>query len=142
MSNYELMIKDFFDTKEKDAEGYFKIGVCDDFIKRSINANTSDVVMSQVSLKKNIEHHSDLTLDDYRALDNIFDRYEILIKDGENTVGVVYIGTEKYYYALKSTKSGDTIFLTSFRKTNNKDINRLRKKVDKKRAVMLMDNLD
>ena len=132
-------IINFFKLKNKDNEGHSIIGYCDDIIKYTINANTNQVVISKVTIDKNLKHHSDLNIDDYQILDNILLNYDLLIKDGNKTAGIVYTKQQQYYYALKSTKSGDTIFLTSFRKTNKHDIKRIRNKSKKGLVSIIID---
>ena len=46
-----------------------------------------------------------------------------------------------YHYALKTTASGKQLFLTSFRKTRIKFINKLRDKGKKGKIKILKDNL-
>ena len=139
MQNYILSIKQFFSIKPKSIEGFTIIGNCDDLIKTTINSNTNQVVISEVTIEKNIKHHSDLTINDYQTLDNILTNYDLLVKDGDKTAGIIYTKKYQYYYALKSTKSGDTIFLTSFRKTNKNDIKRIRNKSNKGLVDIIID---
>jgi len=131
-----LAIKNFFNNKSKNKEGFTVIGICDELIKSTINANIYEVVISDVTIEKNIKHHDDLTIEDYKVLD------DILVKDGDKTAGIIYTNKYQYYYALKSTKSGDTIFLTSFRKTNKSDIKRIRNKSKKGLVNIIIDNED
>jgi hypothetical protein len=44
-----------------------------------------------------------------------------------------------YHYSLKGTKTGKAVFLTSFRKTKIKDVNRLRKKGRKGKIRIIKD---
>ena len=78
---------------------------------------------------------------DNKNLDKIIGTYNILIKDGEYTVGIVHYELEEYYYALKSTKSRNTIFLTSFRKTSKHDIQRLKNKLSKGKIEVIKGKL-
>ncbi|BCD61368.1 hypothetical protein NitYY0826_C0207 [Nitratiruptor sp. YY08-26] len=91
----------------------------------------TQVIFSEESLKKNLNHHKDLTEEDYLKLDEIIGKTHFTAKDGEKTLAVALYFDEMYYYALKATKIGRAIFLTSFRKTKLKDIERLRKKAGK-----------
>lgn len=131
----------YFHTLSKDNDGHFIIGMIDQIIIETIGAKVSHVVMSEVSLYKNLEHHSDLEITDYQILSYIVSRYHIVVRDGEKTVGVVHVEEEKYYFALKATASGETVFLTSFRKTSDTDLKRLKKKVEKKKAALVFGRL-
>ncbi|MDD2369571.1 MAG: hypothetical protein PHQ90_09740 [Sulfuricurvum sp.] len=131
----------FFHTLPKDDDGHFIVGMINQIIIDSINAKVSYVVISEVSLKKNIAHHEDLDIVDYKKLSYIVMNHHVVIQDGEKTVGVVHIEEDKYYFALKATASGETVFLTSFRKTSDLDLKRLKKKVEKKKAVLIFGSL-
>jgi hypothetical protein len=121
----------------------FKVGKISDKMREVLNAKTNEIIFSDVSVEKNIRHHPDLTKKDYQLLPDIIGKSHFVIKDGEHTIAVSLIineGKEIYYhYALKKTKTGKAIFLTSFRKTSLKDIKRLRKKAQKGNAVILKD---
>lgn len=142
MDGYELSIKNFFTDKLKNIEGHCIVGKCDELIKKVISSNTQIVVMSNVTIEKNIKHHNDLSVEDYRVLDFMFENYDFLLKDSDKTVGIIYTKTTQYYYSLKSTKSGDSIFLTSFRKTNKHDIKRIRNKSEKGMLEIIVDKQD
>jgi hypothetical protein len=142
VEDYINTIKSFFKNKSKDNDGFHIIGLCDDITKNTIGATTNQVVISNITIEKNIKHHTDLTIEDYNVINNIFENYSLLLKDTKHTVGVIYTKKQQYYYALKSTKSGDTIFLTSFRKTNKSDIKRIRNKSKKGLLDIIIDNID
>ena len=131
----------YFHTLSKDNDGHFIIGAINHLIIDAINAKVFHVVMSEVSLIKNMKHHEDLTILDYQKLSYILSHYPIIIQDGEKTVGVIHIEEHKYYFALKATASGKAIFMTSFRKTSDLDLQRLKKKVEKKRAFLIFGSL-
>ncbi|MFH0709907.1 MAG: hypothetical protein V2A75_06855 [Pseudomonadota bacterium] len=134
-------IINYFHTLPKDNDGHFIIGVIHQIIVDAINAKVSYVVISEVSLIKNLNHHEDLDIIDYKRLSYIVFNHHIILQDGDKTVGVVHIEEDKYYFALKATASGETIFLTSFRKTSDSDLKRLKKKVEKKKAVLIFGSL-
>lgn len=127
----------YFHTLPKDDDGHFIIGMIDQIIIDIIKANVSYVVISEGSLIKNLNHHEDLDIADYMRLSYIVMNHHVVVQDGEKTVGVVHIEEDKYYFALKATASGETVFLTSFRKTNDSDLKRLKKKVEKKKAILI-----
>jgi hypothetical protein len=132
-------VKDFFSKKTKTVEGHYVVGKCDKLLRETINANTFEVVISDVTIDKNIKHHNDLSIEDYMVLDCMLKDYHFLVKDGDKTAGIIYSNQIQYYYALKATKSGDTIFLTSFRKTNKNDIKRINNKAKKGLVEIIID---
>ena len=131
----------YFHTLPKDDDGHSIIGMIDQIIIDIINAKVSYVVISEVSLIKNLNHHRDLDINDYKKLSYIIMNHHVVVQDGEKTVGVVHIKEDKYYFALKATVSGETVFLTSFRKTSDLDLKRLKRKVEKKKAVLIFGSL-
>lgn len=131
----------YFYTLPKDDDGHFIIGMINELIINTINAKVSYVVISEASLSKNLDHHADLDISDYKNLSYILMNHHVVVQDGEKTIGVIHIEENKYYFALKATASGKTVFLTSFRKTSNLDLKRLKKKVEKKKAVLIFGSL-
>lgn len=134
-------IINYFHTLPKDDDGHFIIGMINQIIIDTINAKVSHVVMSEVSLIKNLNHHEDLNIVDYQKLSYIIINHHAVVQDGDKTVGVIHIEENKYYFALKATASGETIFMTSFRKTSDLDLKRLKKKVEKKKAILIFGSL-
>ncbi len=134
-------IINYFHTLPKDDDGHFIIGAIDQIIVDAINAKVSYVVISEASLMKNLNHHEDLDSIDYKRLSYIIFNHHIILQDGEKTVGIVHIEENKYYFVLKATASGETIFLTSFRKTSDFDLKRLKKKVEKNEATLIFGSL-
>lgn len=99
-------------------------------IAKAIGAKNNHVVFSADSAIKNKNHHQDLSEKDYSFLPKIGENPTIAIKDGTRTVVLVKQGESIYWAALKTTKTGAATFLTSFRKSNDSDVNRLLKKGD------------
>lgn len=62
--------------------------------------------------------------------------HHLVVQDGEKTVGVVHIEENKYYFALKATALGEAV-----RKTSDLDLKRLKKKVEKNKAVLIFGSL-
>ena len=131
----------FFKSKEITKAGYYILGVANLKIIETLLSKTNKIVISEQTIIKNINHHKDLTLKDYENLCKIIGNFDILIKDGQYTVGIVNYQFSNYYYTLKSTKSGNTIFLTSFRKTSQHDIKRLKNKLLKGKIEIIQGKL-
>ena len=137
-------MKLFNELFEKNKYG-FKVGKISDKMREVLNAKTNEVIFSNITIEKNIKHHPDLTEKDYQLLPGIIGKSHFVLKDGIHTIAISLIRSEVekkevyYHYALKKTKTGKTIFLTSFRKTSLKDIERLRKKANKGKALILKD---
>ena len=74
-------------------------------------------------------------------LDEIVGKSNFVAKDGDRTVAIVLQHNKLYHYALKSTKSGKGLFLTSFRRTNEISVEKIRKKKKTGKVKILKDNL-
>ena len=133
----------FFEQKFlKNSYGY-EIGKISSALATILLSQTRIVTLSKDTLKKNLSHHPDLHENDYLLLGEIVGKSHFVAKDGDRTVAIMLHKDSKelYHYALKSTTTGKQLFLTSFRKTRQKSINRLRKKAREKKIIILKDNL-
>ena len=115
------------------------MGTISSELAKILTSIDTKVILGEESLKKNQKHHKDLLEDDYLKLDEIIGRSHFVAKDGCKTVAIALYNEQMYHYALKATKSGKAIFLTSFRKTKKKDIERLRKKGKSGRIQIIKD---
>ena len=66
---------------------------------RAIGARQSLVVLSDRSAAKNLDHHPDLTVEDYRKLPGMGEAPDLVIQDGDNTV-VIVKRDGKLYWAM------------------------------------------
>ena len=132
-----------FKNKFKTNHYGYEIGKISITLSNLLLCKTKTVTLSNDTLIKNLNHHPDLNEDDYLLLDDIVGKSHLIAQDGEKTVAIVLNknNNQLYHYALKSTKSGEALFLTSFRKTNNISINKIRKKSKKGKVKIIKDNL-
>jgi SPP1 gp7 family putative phage head morphogenesis protein len=115
----------FFEGKVK---GEFPVGILSEELKAAISAETSTVVMSSPTLKKNIAHHPELGIEDYRLVQDILTDAQLIVQDGDRTL-VFFRSSEKVWFAaVKSTQSGRTLFLTSLRYASLDDVEEVKKK--------------
>ena len=92
---------------------------------QAIGAAEPLVVFSAESAVKNLSHHPDLTIADYRLLPEIGAAPDLIVQDGPTTVVIVRRAGRLYWAVVKATASGATNFLTSFRQTNASDVAKL-----------------
>lgn len=97
-------------------------------VVESLQVKTDIVVFSATSARKNLEHHPDLTLNDYYKLSEMGTTADMVVQDGE--ISIVLIRKEQtiYWAAIKATKTRESLFLTSFRRSHEKDVQRLLRK--------------
>jgi hypothetical protein len=61
-------IFDYFNTLKKDKDNFYIVGRVEPLIVNSLEAKDDKVVISFVTIKKNILHHKDIGLDDYKKI--------------------------------------------------------------------------
>ena len=116
--------------------GEFPVAVLSAEFKDSIGAKTQAVFMSDQTLKKNRRHHPEMTLAAYQEIPDVIANAQLVIQDGDQTEVFIRRGEDVYHAAIKATGTGKGLFLTSFRKTDDVDIARM-----KKRGKVLKDEL-
>jgi hypothetical protein len=122
----------FFGGKVK---GSFPVAVIDQKYQKLINADTKVVNLSDETLRKNISNHADIEKEDYQNLPTIISGAQLIVQDADNTFVFLKQNGKVYYGAIKSTKSGKNLFLTSFRFASNQTIKEIKKK-----GKVLMDD--
>lgn len=120
----------------KKPQGSVPVMMLPEPVAQAIGAKQRLVVLSDESAAKNLEHHPELTVEDYRALPGMGDAPTVVAQDGDNTVVIVRRGDKVYWAAVKATKTGETNFLTSFRRTNDKALTRA---LDRDGVKILLD---
>jgi len=95
----------------------------DDAIR--IGAKKRVAVLSEATLKKQKTHHPELTIDEYRAAQDVLAKAEIKFTQVDNDTGtssrvyVLEIGDQNvggYVLVVKATFTGDGLFVESFRR--------------------------
>jgi hypothetical protein len=119
---------DFDEFFREKIKGNFPVAVLDDQYSKLIKAKSQTVFLSTDSLQKNKKEHKELTVDNYRALPSIISEAQVIIQDGDQTMVFIRVGENIYHTVIKATKDGEELYLTSFRPSNLKDIERMKKK--------------
>jgi SPP1 gp7 family putative phage head morphogenesis protein len=108
--------------------GTYPVAVLPDAYKNAIGATTNIVGLSAETLKKNVVKHPELSIEDYQFLQNIIEKAQIIIQDGDTTMVFIRRSGKVYHAAIKATKTGKGLFLTSLRLTNEEAISEAKKK--------------
>jgi SPP1 gp7 family putative phage head morphogenesis protein len=119
---------DFRAFYARKVKGDFPVAVLAEEYKAAIGAQSQTVYLSDGSLSKNIRMHPELALADYQGLPDVVQAAQLIVQDGENTFVFFRKGQKVYYGAIKTTRTGETNFLTSFRLARQSDIDVIRKK--------------
>lgn len=121
----EPAFKMFIDGKIK---GEFPVAVLSIDFRKMIGADVQAVFLSTQTLKKNQNHHPELTLTDYQSIPDVIRNAQLVIQDGKQTMVFIRKNNKWFHAAIKSTATGKGLFLTSFRYTENRDVERMKKK--------------
>ncbi len=119
--------KKFFDYSAKGSE--IRIANLPSYIVKSLETKERDVLLSNETLAKNKAHHPDIEWYEYLLIDYLLHKKPILsVRENKNniivTAGILY----DYAIVIKTTKSKDKNYLTSFRRVDEKGIATVKKK--------------
>ena len=121
---------------EQRTAGNFPVAVLDEGFQATIGAKSQTVYLSDQTLAKNLIAHPELSIADYQQLPQIVSMAQLIVQDGDQSLVFVKRDDKIYHAAIKATKSGNGLFLTSFRFTSEADMERV-----KKRGTVLMDEM-
>ncbi|WP_084448683.1 phage minor head protein [Desulfovibrio inopinatus] len=121
----ELVDSDAFDWFHKKPNGVFPVMRLREDVAQAIGAIPRVAVISDQSMSKNINHHPELTVAEYRFLPEIGASPDIIIQDGAKTVALIKKGEVWYHAACKATATGKAVFVTSYRRTVAADVERV-----------------
>jgi hypothetical protein len=108
--------------------GSIPIAVLSGDYMKNIGAKTNIVELSSDTLKKNAAHHPEILTEDYLNLQTIIEKAQIIVQDGNNTMVFIKMGDKYYHAAIKATRTGEGLFMTSLRLTGEKDIKEFKRK--------------
>ena len=109
--------------------GMLPVAVLPEEYMASIGAKTNVVHMSADTLWKNTAHHPDITTAEYLRLQEVIERPQVLAQNAGKTQisAIMDIDGKPYFAVLKSANGGKELFLQSFRRTDDKAIQGLKK---------------
>ena len=111
-----------FTTWLNSPTGYWPMGIMPESGASAIGAKTRLAQLSAETAEKQAQHHPELRPEEYAFVQACLDRGEP-IQDGPTSL--IYLLDESGYVAVvKATKTGETIFVTSFRRVSDDDAKR------------------
>ena len=104
-----------------DPSGEMLVMTIPEWLCAAIGASTSLVYFSAASMEKNTRNHPDLTVEEYAVLPAMNGTSEnaIVIQDRHNACVVIQNLGRSYLVAIKATKSGESVFVTSFHRIDD-----------------------
>lgn len=115
-------------------EGAFPVARLPDEVAAKIGAKNPVAQLSAETMAKQKGElpgnpgHPELSVAEYRKLPFLSVDPELVVKDGGRTLVVIRRDGELFIAAIKATKTGEATFVTSFRRTNEKDLREKRAK--------------
>jgi len=103
-------------------EGVFPIGVLVAADAELIGAKTHTVRLSAETMKKQIDVHPELALEEYGFVQQAIER-GVRIQDGDTAL-VYLLELDGYVTVVKATGSGKAVFMTSFRRLSSSQVKR------------------
>ena len=100
----------------------YPVAVLDDVSRELLGATTRVVRVSDETMLKQLIHRDgqDLGLADYAMLQETIEQAQLIVRDSESTLVFIRRGGRLYHAAIKKTRSGKALFLTSFRLASDK----------------------
>lgn len=107
--------------------GAYPVLIVPDEARAAIGAQGRVGVLSAESLTKNLKHHPELSIEDYRRLPLAGEDPLLIVQDSPRSVVVITRGADRLMWtAVKATRIGDEVYVTSYRRTRAAGIARLR----------------
>ena len=128
----ELVSSLVFSRWLENPQGEFPLAVISDGDAAAIGAKTTIAHLSKETVAKQNAHHPELTPDEYTYAQQCVDQGE-RIQDGPLSL-IYLLESEGYVTVIKATKTGESLFVTSFRRLSkdaakqDSEIRRLRRK--------------
>ncbi|MBS9781106.1 MAG: hypothetical protein KGV56_01285 [Gammaproteobacteria bacterium] len=110
-------------------QGYFPVALLAEKTAQKIQAKTRIVRLSADTMLKQVQHHPELTVSDYRSIFYLSD-IKLIKQQNENRVLIVYLQGEYYQAVIKTTKQADEVYLLSLVKLSEKRYQRLMRNVN------------
>ncbi|WP_084536719.1 phage minor head protein [Azospirillum halopraeferens] len=113
-------------------DGWFPVARLPDEVAAAIGARTPVAVLSPDTMAKQKGElpgrpgHPELTLEEYRTLPFLGGDPQEVIRNAERTVVVIRRDGALYLAAVKADAEGNAVFVSSFRRTNARDVDRER----------------
>ncbi len=103
-------------------DGVFPIGVLSDADTAAIGAKTHTVRLSAETMRKQLDVHPELTLEEYAFVQQAIER-GVRIQDSDSSL-IYLLELDGYVTVVKTTGTGKAVFMTSFRRLSGNQVKR------------------
>ncbi len=128
--------KEFINFLQK-PDGAMAVMSLNPMLSKALNTSAAGVILSDTTMLKQISHHSEMTIDDYRLLPLIGDQPLVAVQDGDQTIVLARLDDNKWRRAsIKTTLTRRAAFLLSYRFASDDEIDKL---INRKRVTLIFD---
>jgi len=91
------------------------------------NVKNNTVWLSADSLFKNVDHHGELTTDDYLHIQNVVEDASLVLKSPTEPLKAHFleVGGKSYMAVVKATSDGKKLYLVSYRQARSSEVKNL-----------------
>jgi len=116
--------------KTESPEKYWPVAILDDTLLKLLKTDIRTVRLSSETLVKQIVKHESegIKIEHYPLIQPSIESSRLIVKEGDVTYLFYSKGKSDFYSVLKKTKSGKAMFLQSFRKTTQEEVDRMKKR--------------
>lgn len=107
---------------------FVPIAALDDELVAALGAKSRTVRLSRATVEKQLDHHPEIPEDLYWQVQGLIDSADLVVQDKETALVFISSGDEDYYFAIKTTKDREELYLTSLRRASPRDRKRAKQK--------------
>lgn len=114
-------------------KGSRPVAVLDGDLQHALGASVHTVALSQVDVRKGNRKKRNLKAGDFQRVQRMLDRGEVR-RDDARTMVILHDNGQLWHAAVQRTHSGNGVYLNSLRRTNPKDVAKVRRRAKLVRA--------
>lgn len=122
----ELLASEDFRRFMERPDGAMPVMALPPELTAALGTETSGVILSDETMRKQLRQHPELTIDDYRMLSSLPETATLVIQDGPLTIVLIREDGDRWRHAaIKTTGTRKAAFLTSYRLSNLGNVERM-----------------
>jgi len=116
----------------KKPTGMVIIGNSPTYLASALGASTLEVTLSKETMDKQVSHHPELTMEEYMLIMDMINNGNAFREAKNKAVIIHSVNGKRYVVAIKSTRDGNALFVTSlFKISLDREVRRLQRKGEK-----------
>lgn len=118
----------FDDLLEGRSSVSLPVAALEDELAERIKAKTRAVLLSRATLEKNAMRHPELPGELYKSVQSTLDDAQLVVQDGAQTLVFLWQGEQIVHLALKSTRDGSEMYVTTLHYSFERDVARVKRR--------------